>query len=144
MKLLYIFLIIIKTIFCSTQYKVLVGETLSLECSQNSPTWFFRSLETNIEELIVTRHGIVNVEFKNKITSHPILRHKILFINKINFNDDGLYSCLYTKILQNSLTNEIVPVLQDRQIFNVSVYSKFLRGGYDKKLFIFFSKKRFD
>lgn len=108
-------------------YKILAGETLRLECPQSNPTWFYRNPETNIEDLIVTRHGIINVEYKHKITSHATLKHKIIFINKVNVEDDGIYSCLYTKnmLTSNDNADDGMTSLQQRFTFNVTVYSKY-------------------
>ena len=107
--------------------KVLIGDTLSIECPQSNATWFYRSVKNKNEDLIVTRHGIVNAEYKRKITMHPILKHKIIFISKVEADDDGVYSCLYTKSMQNNFNDyddEIIPIIQERRSFNVSVYSK--------------------
>lgn len=126
--------------------KVLIGDQLRIECPQMNPTWFYRRVSRKNEDLVVTRHGVINVEYKQKITTHPLLKHKIIFINKIDADDDGVYSCLYTKSMQNSFNNygdeSMMPIIQERYSFNVSVYSKFLRFSIFK--FIFSSIRRFN
>ena len=137
--LLFVFLTMAFPLFVFCQQietiKILAGETLSMECPKTSPTWFYRSSEKNNEDLIVTRHGVVNVEYKQKITSHSILKHKIIFINKISPFDDGIYSCLYAKSLQNE--GEDVAIMQERHMFNVSVYSKFACNNVCNIVFFF-------
>ena len=120
-------------------YKALAGETVRLECPQPNPTWFFRRLNrdnsnpNNLEDLIVTRHGIINADYKYKIMCHVTLKHQVIIINNIDFEEEGLYTCLYTQPVNaeagfhpvKSLTdkNNNSPV-QYRYVFNVSVYSK--------------------
>jgi hypothetical protein len=130
-------------------YKALVGETVRLECPQPNPTWFFRrtsnteNLKTNNnnnkEDLIVTRHGIINADYKYKIMCHISLKHKVIIINNIDFEEEGLYTCLYTMPIEQSksiaslantnymVEDELTDVLntvQYRHVFNVTVYSK--------------------
>ena len=139
-------------------YKALAGETVRLECPQPNPTWFFRrtSRDTSgddgsvgsVEDLIVTRHGIINADYKYKIMCHVTLKHKVIVINSIDFEDEGLYTCLYTMPVEAnraalgksfaSLNSELTSLLisggsggdsnpiQYRHVFNVSVYSKCL------------------
>lgn len=119
-------------------YKALVGETVRLECPQPNPTWFFRkasSPASNQEDLIVTRHGVVNVDYKYKIMSHLSPKHKVIIINNVEFDDEGLYTCLYTLPLAGSMLGTdpdsdfmmgsapIASSVQYRHVFNVSVYS---------------------
>jgi hypothetical protein len=126
--------------------KVLLGDTLSIECPQVNATWFYRSLKNKNEDLIVTRHGIVNAEYKRKITMHPILKHKIIFISKVEADDDGVYSCLYTKSMQNSFNDydDIVPIIQERRSFNITVYSELIRENLKFLYYIFDFLKRFN
>ena len=132
-------------------YKALAGETIRLECPQPNPTWFFRRLKGGDstaaavdvgggvgEDLIVTRHGIINADYKYKIMCHITLKHKVIIINNIDFDEEGLYTCLYTQPQSSDQfyannndgllkTNELVTNnnLQYRYVFNVTVYSKF-------------------
>jgi hypothetical protein len=115
-------------------FKALVGETVRLECPQPNPTWFFRRANrdspivndgSGTEDLIVTRHGIINADYKYKIMCHVTLKHKVIVVNNIEFEDEGLYTCLYT--IPNEKGSEYLensnPV-QYRFVFNVTVYSK--------------------
>jgi hypothetical protein len=147
-------------------YKALLGETVRLECPQPNPTWFFRRSRhqkqngdstssttnnknnDNVEDLIVTRHGIINADYKYKIMCHVTLKHQVIIINNIDFDEEGLYTCLYTQspppssLLSNSFTladgdnenndqdyngesrsSNSMPT-QYRYVFNVTVYSK--------------------
>ena len=118
-------------------YKALAGETVRLECPQPNPTWFFRRLNkdnsnsNNVEDLIVTRHGIINADYKYKIMCHVTLKHQVIIINNIDFDEEGLYTCLYTqpnlepafKSGQVMHSNDKSPI-QYRYVFNVTVYSK--------------------
>lgn len=115
-------------------YKAIVGETVRLECPQPSPTWFFRN-QMGVEDLIVTRHGIINGDYKYKIMCHMTLKHKVIIINNIDFDEEGLYTCLYTlpsaELASKSLSNEASDLntvnpntVQYRYVFNVTVYSK--------------------
>jgi len=144
-------------------YKALLGETVRLECPQPNPTWFFRrsrhqkqngdssttNNNDNVEDLIVTRHGIINADYKYKIMCHVTLKHQVIIINNIDFDEEGLYTCLYTQspppssLLANSFINlsdgdnenndqdyngesrssNSMPA-QYRYVFNVTVYSK--------------------
>lgn len=118
-------------------YKAIVGETVRLECPQPNPTWFFRRMNSEepnantVEDLIVTRHGIINGDYKYKIMCHMTLKHKVIIINNIDFEEEGLYTCLYTlpnEVSSNSiLTSDsaINQPIQYRYVFNVTVYSKF-------------------
>lgn len=109
-------------------FKALKGETVRLECPQPDPTWFFRSSDREIEDLIVTRHGIINVDYKYKITCHPVLKHQTISINKVDIEDEGIYSCLYTSTAPSKSSNENdgeIIAVQHRLNFNVSVYSNF-------------------
>ena len=71
------------------------------------------------------------------------LKHKVIIVNNVDFEDEGLYTCLYTlpsDIMSNSFfsknsdisTNENGfsnyngNLLQYRHVFNVTVYSKFI------------------
>ena len=131
-------------------YKALAGETIRLECPQPNPTWFFRRLKGGDsataaadlgggagEDLIVTRHGIINADYKYKIMCHITLKHKVIIINNIDFDEEGLYTCLYTQPPSSDQfyannnegllkTNELATNnnLQYRYVFNVTVYSK--------------------
>ena len=128
-------------------YKALVGETVRLECPQPNPTWFFRrtassdnaNINNNKEDLIVTRHGIINADYKYKIMCHISLKHKVIIINNIDFEEEGLYTCLYTMPIEQtksiaSLANtnymvedelsDVLNTVQYRHVFNVTVYSK--------------------
>jgi len=107
-------------------YKALKGETVRLECPQPDPTWFFRSSDREIEDLIVTRHGIINVDYKYKITCHPVVKHQTISINKIDIEDEGIYSCLYTSTNSPKPSSENdgeIIAVQHRLNFNVSVYT---------------------
>lgn len=123
-------------------YKALAGETIRLECPQPNPTWFFRRQKSgdternfNIggpgEDLIVTRHGIVNADYKYKIMCHMTLKHKVIIINNVGFDEEGLYTCLYTQpesVYYNGnaglMASNDNSVRQYRYVFNVTVYSK--------------------
>lgn len=104
-------------------YKALAGETVRLECPQPNPTWFFRransdgSLNSGTEDLIVTRHGIINADYKYKIMCHMTLKHKVIIINNIDFDEEGLYTCLYTQPL------EVVPKSNIQTLSSSSYYS---------------------
>lgn len=128
-----------------------------LECPQPNPTWFYRRLNQDqtlnkqpadnskidgTEDLIVTRHGIINADYKYKIMCHMSLKHKVIIINNIEFEDEGLYTCLYTlptDILASSFygknndmeNNFNGNLIQYRHVFNVTVYSNI-------KIFYFF------
>ena len=110
-------------------YKALYGETVRLECPQPNPTWFFRRHDENgiesVEDLIVTRHGIINADYKYKIMCHVTLKHKVMVINSIEFEDEGLYTCLYTMPSSSgdSFIDNSQPA-QYRYVFNVTVFSK--------------------
>ncbi|RNA23809.1 hypothetical protein BpHYR1_036191 [Brachionus plicatilis] len=114
-------------------YKALVGETVRLECPQPNPTWFFRrfsdsSSSNNVEDIIVTRHGIINSDYKYKIMCHMTLKHKVILINNIDFGEEGLYTCLYTlppntNSKTNSLDDMLTNPVQFRYVFNVTVYT---------------------
>ena len=120
-------------------YKALLGETVRLECPQPNPTWFFRRLNSDnsksSEDLIVTRHGIINADYKYKIMCHVTLKHQVIIINNIDFDEEGLYTCLYTQPLveapfQSKGLGDISGgqnsgPAQYRYVFNVTVYSKF-------------------
>ena len=88
-------------------YKALAGETVRLECPQPNPTWFFRKASDSTEDLIVTRHGIINADYKYKIMCHMTLKHKVIIINNIDFDEEGLYTCLYTQPVELSKSNSI-------------------------------------
>lgn len=88
-------------------YKALAGETVRLECPQPNPTWFFRKASDSTEDLIVTRHGIINADYKYKIMCHMTLKHKVIIINNIDFDEEGLYTCLYTQPVELSKSNAI-------------------------------------
>lgn len=125
-------------------YKALIGETVRLECPQPNPTWFFRrsssssssgsigsgisspsSSNNNLEDLIVTRHGVINADYKYKIMCHMTLKHKVIIVNNVEFEDEGLYTCLYT--LPASLDADGTgssSSVQYRYVFNVTVYSE--------------------
>ncbi|CAF0732571.1 unnamed protein product [Brachionus calyciflorus] len=117
-------------------YKALLGETVRLECPQPNPTWFFRhissddtSTNNNVENIIVTRHGIINSDYKYKIMCHMTLKHKVIIINNIDFDEEGLYTCLYTipsdqssKVGQLNADSTTNPI-QFRYVFNVTVYT---------------------
>ena len=110
-------------------YKALIGETVRLECPQPNPTWFFRkasSSAANQEDLIVTRHGVINVDYKYKIMCHMSLKHKVIIVNNVEFEDEGLYTCLYT--LPTAADDEYNQIatssVQYRHVFNVTVYSE--------------------
>lgn len=130
-------------------YKALVGETVRLECPQPNPTWFFRRTSNsdngnmnnnnNKEDLIVTRHGIINADYKYKIMCHISLKHKVIIINNIDFEEEGLYTCLYTMPIEQSKSitslantnymvedelSDVLNTVQYRHVFNVTVYSK--------------------
>jgi len=130
-------------------YKALVGETVRLECPQPNPTWFFRRTASsenvnmnnnnNKEDLIVTRHGIINADYKYKIMCHISLKHKVIIINNIDFEEEGLYTCLYTLPIEQSKSiaslantnymvedelSDVLNTVQYRHVFNVTVYSK--------------------
>ena len=137
-------------------YKALLGETVRLECPQPNPTWFFRkrnsedNKDSNVEDLIVTRHGIINADYKYKIMCHVTLKHQVIIINNIDFDEEGLYTCLYTlpslvgaesPFISNSFdmnnrnddayeeksessSSSSMPT-QYRYVFNVTVYSKY-------------------
>ena len=141
-------------------YKALVGETVRLECPQPNPTWFYRKFNNNpadllnnnnnneAEDLIVTRHGIINADYKYKIMCHLTLKHKVIIINNIDFDEEGLYTCLYTMPTSVASSDGKPPSLssyysnngdsnfysndgtgnpvQYRYVFNVTVYSKFI------------------
>lgn len=122
-----------------------------MECPQPNPTWFFRRVNNNnllnrlttdtskgSEDLIVTRHGIINADYKYKIMCHMTLKHKVIIVNNIDFDEEGLYTCLYTlpsETQSNSFypkTNDLISsdnfnanLMQYRHVFNVTVYSKF-------------------
>lgn len=112
-------------------YKALIGETVRLECPQSNPTWFFRkfsesSTVDNIDDIIVTRYGIINSEYKYKIMCHMTLKHKVILINNIDFDEEGLYTCLYTlppDSISRTLTHQLKNQIQFRYVFNVTVYS---------------------
>lgn len=106
-------------------YKALSGETVRLECPQPNPTWFYRRLNNNVEDLIVTRHGIINADYKYKIMCHVTLKHQVIIINSIDFDEEGLYTCLYTDSSESSaLSNdEMQSPKQYRHVFNVTVYT---------------------
>jgi hypothetical protein len=149
-------------------YKALAGETVRLECPQPNPTWFFRRALTSsqdkagagefedanknkegAEDLIVTRHGVINADYKYKIMCHVTLKHKVIVINNVDFEDEGLYTCLYTLSTPDASESEgkhgVAPSLlspyaaynnehvlnpdgspvQYRYVFNVSVYSTY-------------------
>jgi hypothetical protein len=98
-------------------YKALAGETVRLECPEPNPTWFFRRANlansrnaahdyydetaraqkegNGAEDLIVTRHGVINADYKYKIMCHVTLKHKVIVVNNVDFEDEGLYTCLY-------------------------------------------------
>ncbi len=90
------------------------------------------------EDIIVTRHGIINADYKYKIMCHMTLKHKVIIINNIEFDEEGVYTCLYTLpnndlIASNNLLtssndnpNFNANSMQYRHVFNVTVYSKFL------------------
>ncbi len=124
-------------------YKALAGETIRLECPQPNPTWFFRrpkhgEHEKNFniggpgEDLIVTRHGIINADYKYKIMCHITLKHKVIIINNVGFDEEGLYTCLYTQpdnAFLNSANSGLmasndISMRQYRYVYNVTVYSK--------------------
>lgn len=128
-------------------YKAMVGETVRFECPQPNPTWFFRRVNNDdanrakngvaaaVEELIVTRFGVINAEYKYKIMCHSTLKHKVIIINNVEFDDEGLYTCLYTQQPQNadvvmSAASEAGGgggannMAQFRYVFNLTVYSK--------------------
>lgn len=135
-------------------YKALLGETVRLECPQMNPTWFFRRVNSqqasadghltaasgasdsqtgysNQEDLIVTRHGVINADYKYKIMCHMSLKHKVIIVNNIEFDDEGLYTCLYTQPISSDLAgsdsiNADTNPVQFRYVFNVTVYSKYL------------------
>jgi hypothetical protein len=140
-------------------YKALVGETVRLECPQPNPTWFYRKFNNNpadllntnnneAEDLIVTRHGIINADYKYKIMCHLTLKHKVIIINNIDFDEEGLYTCLYTMPTGSGSNDGKPPSLssyysnnaesnfysndgtgnpvQYRYVFNVTVYSKLI------------------
>jgi hypothetical protein len=108
--------------------KVLVGGRISLECPQSDPTWFFRGRDSDRENIVVTRYGVVNVDYKNRIFCDSVLNHKLIMVNKADFDDEGTYTCLYTISSENESENsrdvEQVFTLQQRHAFNVSVYSE--------------------
>jgi len=69
------------------------------------------------------------------------LKHKVIIVNNVDFEDEGLYTCLYTlpsDMIQNSFfskNNDVSAnentfsnfngnLLQYRHVFNVTVYSK--------------------
>lgn len=129
-------------------YKALLGETVRLECPQPNPTWFFRkrnsddNKDSDVEDLIVTRHGIINADYKYKIMCHVTLKHQVIIINNIDFEEEGLYTCLYTLPSLNAADSPFISnrnedgdddekssssmPTQYRYVFNVTVYSKFL------------------
>lgn len=113
-------------------YKALVGETVRLECPQSNPTWFFRKFSdsssiNNVEDIIVTRHGIINSDYKYKIMCHMTLKHKVILINNIDFGEEGLYTCLYTLPSESiSKTDQSTNLVQFRYVFNVTVYSNII------------------
>lgn len=114
-------------------YKALAGETVRLECPQANPTWFFRKATSPIgqqEDLIVTRHGIINVDYKYKIVVHMNLKHKVIIINSVEYDDEGLYTCLYTMPTSGPVLDEelgqMANSVQYRHVFNVSIYSMYL------------------
>lgn len=115
-------------------YKALIGETVRLECPQPNATWFFRKFNSepssndNLDDIIVTRHGIINSDYKYKIMCHMTLKHKVILINNIDFNEEGLYTCLYTLppdsvSKTNSFIHQVKDSIQFRYVFNVTVYS---------------------
>ena len=124
-------------------YKAMVGETVRFECPQPNPTWFFRRVNNDdanrskngvastVEELIVTRYGIINAEYKYKIMCHSTLKHKVIIINNVEFDDEGLYTCLYTQpqnggdvVVSASEAAGSNNMAQFRYVFNLTVYSK--------------------
>ena len=127
-------------------YNALLGDSIRLKCPQANPTWFFRRSATEFdvlpssaprEDLIVTRHGIINADYKHKILCHITYKHQIIIINKVGFDEEGLYTCLYTQapphVPEKSYyaTNEVTEtetsatnLIQYRYVFNVTVYSK--------------------
>jgi hypothetical protein len=133
--------------------RIRLGETMRLECPQANPTWFFRPTQDKAnnnnnnngkvrEDLIVTRHGIINADYKFKILCHMTLKHQVIIINNVEFNEEGLYTCLYTKQPQQSpstaavsngdafYSNEnenIANLVQYRHVFNVTVFSKIIK-----------------
>lgn len=89
------------------------------------------------EDIIVTRHGIINADYKYKIMCHMTLKHKVIIINNIEFDEEGVYTCLYTlpnnnnDLVSNNMitssndnTNFNSNLMQYRHVFNVTVYSK--------------------
>jgi hypothetical protein len=115
--------------------KVLLGDRLSFDCPQPNPTWFFRSRETDREDIIVTRYGVINVDYKNRIScsGSGLVSHKTITLNKADFDNDGIYTCLYTistnnndydSTVSNQDQQQQVLMIQQRHAFNVSVYSE--------------------
>jgi hypothetical protein len=130
-------------------YKAMAGETVRLECPQPNPTWFFRQKKSgeseknfNIggpgEDIIVTRHGIINADYKYKIMCHMTLEHKVIIINNVGFDEEGLYTCLYSMPentyygdgnngfgmnFNGNNVNGRQKMIQHRYVFNVTVYS---------------------
>lgn len=121
-------------------YKALLGETVRLECPQPNPTWFFRksasSTSSTAEDLIVTRHGVINVDYKYKIMCHVSLKHKVIIVNNVEFDDEGLYTCLYSLPVANVDGDEYAHAqassVQYRHVFNVTVYSMFSLSYFDR------------
>lgn len=108
-------------------YKAIQGETLRLECPQPNSTWFFRKASNSLEDLIVTRHGIINVDYKYKIMCHVNLKHKVIIVNNVEFDDEGLYTCLYSLPASNpNIDDEYSHMtsssVQHQHVFNVTVY----------------------
>jgi hypothetical protein len=133
-------------------HKALLGETIRLECPQPNPTWFFRrvSLDSSgsnskyfsgassssanknaAEDIIVTRHGIINADYKYKIMCHMTLKHKVIIVSNIDMDDEGLYTCLYTMPVGSvdggeagvQADGSVNNLAQYRYVFNVTVYS---------------------
>ena len=122
-------------------YKAMVGETVRFECPQPSPTWFFRRVNNDdanrakngvastVEELIVTRFGVINAEYKYKIMCHSTLKHQVIIINNVEFDDEGLYTCLYTQPQNSDAVMSASEagsnnMAQFRYVFNLTVYSE--------------------
>jgi hypothetical protein len=139
----------------SESIKIQTGEKLVLECPQSNPTWFYQSRDIDTEDLIVTRHGVVNVDYKHKLTcSNSIAKHKIISINKVDIEDEGIYTCLYTISSSDDSVDNVDGyeeenidlkesyAIQQRYIFNVTVYSK-LSSIFPSLWKLFFNKFQF-
>lgn len=121
--ILIVFLININYSINGEFIKALVGENVQLECpSGEDATWFFRSIDKENEDLIVTRHGIITAPYKKKLTCLTNINHKTIIVNKIQINDEGTYTCLYS-INTDNWDVDAVSVQQQRYKFNVSVYT---------------------